>query len=41
MPPAARRDLLRRVHELAPADAFALPWVCDTWRAWVPETVKI
>jgi len=36
MPPAARKDLLRRVHELAPADAFALPWVCDTWRARVP-----
>jgi len=33
MAPAAREDLLRRVRELAPADTFELPWVCDTWRA--------
>ncbi len=33
MAPAARDDLLRRVRNLAPADAFELPWVCDTWRA--------
>jgi len=37
MAPAARQDLFRRVRNIAPADAFALPWVCDTWRAHVPE----
>jgi len=36
MPPAAREDLLRRVREVAPADAFELHWICDTWRARVP-----
>ncbi len=33
MAPQARKDLLRRVRDLAPAKAFQLPWVCDTWRA--------
>jgi len=33
MAPAARGDLLRRARDLAPADPFELPWVCDTWRA--------
>jgi len=33
MAPEARQDLLRRVRDLAPAEAFELPWVCDTWRA--------
>jgi len=33
MPPAEREDLLRRVRDLAPADAFELPWICDSWRA--------
>ena len=36
--PADREDLLRRVRDLAPAEAFELPWVCDTWRAQVPAT---
>ena len=36
MPPTARQDLLRRVRDLAPADAFEVPWVCDTWRARRP-----
>lgn len=31
--PGARKDLLQRVSDLAPADAFEVPWVCDTWRA--------
>lgn len=38
MAPAAREDLLRRVRDLAPAEAFGLPWVCDTWRAQMPES---
>lgn len=38
MAPAAREDLLRRVRYLAPAEAFELPWVCDTWRAQMPES---
>lgn len=37
MEPAERADLLRRVRELAPADAFEVPWVCDTWRAHAPS----
>ncbi len=37
MAPSARQDLFRRVRNIAPADAFALPWVCDTWWAHVPE----
>lgn len=36
MDPAEREDLLRRVRDVAPADAFDLPWVCDTWRAQMP-----
>jgi len=36
MAPAAREDLLRRVRDLAPAETFELPWVCDTWRAGPP-----
>lgn len=40
MPPAAREDLLCRVRDVAPADAFELPWVCDTWRARLPESTK-
>ena len=35
MAPAERADLLRGVREVAPADAFELPWVCDTWRGRV------
>ena len=38
MAPAERADLLRRVREVAPADAFELPWVCDTWRAQLPPS---
>ena len=41
MAPAARADLLRRVRELAPADAFELPWVCDTWRAQLPQSSEL
>lgn len=37
MPPAAREDLLRRVRDVAPADTFELHWICDTWRARVPQ----
>jgi SAM-dependent methyltransferase len=37
MAPAARVDLLRRARDLAPAEAFELPWVCDTWRAQNPS----
>jgi hypothetical protein len=36
MPAAERDDLLRRVRDLAPAEEFELPWVCDTWRARFP-----
>ena len=38
MAPAARGDLLRRARDLAPADTFELPWVCDTWRAQMVAT---
>ena len=41
MAPAARSDRLRRVCELAPADAFELPWVCDTWRAQLPPYAEL
>ncbi len=41
MAPPAREDLLRRVRNIAPADAFELPWVCDTWRAKMPEASKL
>lgn len=41
MAPAQRADLLRRVREVAPADAFELPWVCDTWRAQLPQSPEI
>ena len=33
LPEDERRELLRRVRDLAPDDAFDVPWVCDTWRA--------
>lgn len=41
MAPAERADLLRRVRDVAPADAFALPWVCDTWRAQLPQSPEL
>jgi len=41
MAPPAREDLLRRVRNIAPADAFELPWVCDTWRAKMPEASEL
>lgn len=31
--PDDRQELLQRTRDLAPAEAFVLPWVCDTWRA--------
>lgn len=33
LPEAEREQLLHRVRQIAPADAFEVPWVCDTWRA--------
>jgi len=41
MAPAAREALLRRVRNIAPTDAFNLPWVYDTWRARVPEVSEL
>jgi SAM-dependent methyltransferase len=33
MPDEERREMLRRVRELAPADECDLPFVCETWRS--------
>lgn len=40
MAPPAREDFLRVVRTIAPAGAFDLPWVCDTWRAVMPEAAE-
>ena len=37
MPDEQRAQVLARARELAPADEFALPYVCNTWR-WLPAT---
>jgi len=37
MTPTDRERFLRQVRDAAPADSFDLPWICETWRARVPE----